>query len=123
MLHRGGGPSCAARLILAATVLLTMSTASRSSSFLDMVDPFQVKAGCNRHDSSANMRRRTRHVNDGDSAGLNLQLCEKRSDPARQLVPATSFLNRGLFRRGSNVGSTLSEPGVRRYGTLSSGSS
>ena len=30
-----------------------------------------------------------------------------------QAVPATSFWNRGFFRSGSNVGSTLSQPGER----------
>ena len=32
---------------------------------------------------------------------------------ARQVVPSTSFSNRGLFRSGSNVGSIRSQPGDR----------
>ena len=32
-------------------------------------------------------------------------------------------MNRGLFRSGSNVGSIRSQPGERKYGSLSSGSS
>jgi hypothetical protein len=41
VLQRGGGPLCAAMLTLTATVLQNMVTARRSSSFLDMADPFQ----------------------------------------------------------------------------------
>ena len=40
-MHRGGGPFRAARLALAATVLQTMISANRSSSFLDMTESFR----------------------------------------------------------------------------------
>ena len=38
---------------------------------------------------------------------------ELASEVGHQVVPATSFWNRGFFRSGSNVGSILSQAGVR----------
>src|SRR4029078_8197460 len=75
MLHRGGGPFFATRLALAATVLHTMVTASRSSSFLDMVDPFWWGAAAIATTSPANLRWSAGAVNGLERTSLSLKPC------------------------------------------------
>ena len=58
---------------------------------------------------------------DEEEAGVTLALCFSECPPIH--FPATSLWKRTFLRRGSKVGSIFSQPGERKYGIFSSGSS